>query len=90
MTLNQPSEPSATGSTARFAQPDPTPQTGAADFPPDTRLLVRTAFQMTLERTLAIDALMDLHQLVEQHAPSWYTSEQQESVVTVLRLLGRL
>jgi hypothetical protein len=90
MTLNQPSEPSATGSADRFAQPERTTQTGSADFPPDTRLLVRTAFQMTLERTLATDALMDLHQLVGQHAPSWYTREQQESVVTVLRLLGRL
>ena len=89
MTLNPQCEPSATGSAARFAQSE-TPQTGNADFPPDTRLLVRTAFQMTLERTLATDALMDLHQLLEQHAPSWYTTEQQESVLTVLRLLGRL
>jgi len=90
MTLKQQHAPFATESSSRLSQPNQGHQSGVADFPSDTRLLVRTAFQMTLERTLATDALMELHQLLEQHMPSWYTSEQQQSVVTVLHLLGRL
>lgn len=61
-----------------------------ADLNPENALLVRTTFQMALERTVAADALEELHQLLESYAPDWYTFEQHERLESALRLLGRV
>ena len=36
------------------------------------------------------DALADLHQLLEEYAPSWYTQEHHEKVESALQLSGKL
>lgn len=56
----------------------------------ENRALFRTAFQMAMERTVAADALAELHDLLECHAPDWYTVEQHERLESALRLLGRV
>jgi hypothetical protein len=55
----------------------------------ESRTLFRTALQMAMERTVAADALAELHDLLEWHAPAWYTLEQHERLESALRLLGR-
>jgi len=56
----------------------------------ETRTLFRTALQMAMERTVAADALAELHNLLECYAPAWYTVEQHERLESALRLLGRV
>ena len=56
----------------------------------EARALFRTALQMAMERTVAADALAELHDLLECYAPAWYTVEQHERLESALRLLGRV
>ena len=92
MSVNHYREPSATGplGLSELSGLENSLFSFAPETPPDTRALFRTAFQMAVERTLAADALLELHGLLERHAPAHYTSEQRERVESLLRLLGRL
>ena len=42
-----------------------------------------------LDRARLVDALSELHDLLEEYAPSWYTQEHHEKAVAALQLLKK-
>lgn len=44
--------------------------------------------EMELDRVRLADALSELHRLLEDYAPSWYTQKHHEKAVAALRAAG--
>lgn len=43
-----------------------------------------------IDRQRLVDALADLHQLLEEYAPSWYTQEHHEKAESALQLSEKI
>jgi len=51
--------------------------------------LLNYKFEGELDRARLVDALSELHDLLEEYAPSWYTEEHHDKAMAAMQALGK-